>query len=57
MLTAKLTLQYQHPEAFNDITVGSNPGCNSTGFPAAKGWDPVTGLGYALDPQLLEYVS
>ena len=36
---------YQHPEAFNDITVGSNPGCNSTGFPAAKGWDPVTGLG------------
>jgi tripeptidyl-peptidase-1 len=41
-------LQYAHPEAFNDITNGSNPGCNSPGFPAAPGWDPVTGLGYAL---------
>ncbi|KAK1981468.1 Pro-kumamolisin [Colletotrichum cereale] len=36
---------YAHPEVFNDITQGSNPGCNSTGFTAAKGWDPVTGLG------------
>lgn len=43
MLTADL--QYQHPEAFTDITIGSNPGCDSPGFPAAKGWDPVTGLG------------
>ncbi|KAI1789321.1 family S53 protease-like protein [Ganoderma leucocontextum] len=31
--------------AFNDITSGSNPGCNTTGFPALAGWDPVTGLG------------
>ncbi|KAI0755126.1 family S53 protease [Daedaleopsis nitida] len=31
--------------AFNDITVGSNPGCNTDGFPAKAGWDPVTGLG------------
>lgn len=36
---------YAFPEVFNDITIGSNPGCNSTGFVAAKGWDPVTGLG------------
>ncbi|EFQ35648.1 Pro-kumamolisin [Colletotrichum graminicola] len=36
---------YEHPEVFNDIVQGSNPGCNSTGFTAAKGWDPVTGLG------------
>ncbi|KAL7934123.1 peptidase S8/S53 domain-containing protein [Trichoderma chlorosporum] len=36
---------YQHPEAFNDITVGNNPGCNTKGFSAVKGWDPVTGLG------------
>jgi tripeptidyl-peptidase-1 len=43
MLTRNL--QYQHPEAFTDITVGSNPGCGSPGFPAAKGWDPVSGLG------------
>ncbi|KAI0081293.1 subtilisin-like protein [Panus rudis PR-1116 ss-1] len=31
--------------AFNDITTGSNPGCNTNGFPATTGWDPVTGLG------------
>lgn len=27
--------------ALNDVTVGSNPGCASPGFPAAQGWDPV----------------
>ncbi|KAL6900046.1 peptidase S8/S53 domain-containing protein [Trichoderma evansii] len=36
---------YQHPEVFNDIIGGSNPGCNTTGFSAVEGWDPVTGLG------------
>ncbi|KAH8979044.1 subtilisin-like protein [Lactarius akahatsu] len=29
----------------NDITSGSNPGCNTDGFSAIAGWDPVTGLG------------
>ncbi|KAH9059476.1 subtilisin-like protein [Lactarius deliciosus] len=29
----------------NDITEGSNPGCNLDGFSAIVGWDPVTGLG------------
>ncbi|KAF8262652.1 peptidase S8/S53 domain-containing protein [Lactarius quietus] len=29
----------------NDITLGSNPGCNTEGFSAIPGWDPVTGLG------------
>ncbi|KAH9062408.1 subtilisin-like protein [Lactarius vividus] len=28
-----------------DITSGSNPGCNTDGFSAIEGWDPVTGLG------------
>ncbi|KAF8259075.1 subtilisin-like protein [Lactarius quietus] len=28
-----------------DITSGSNPGCNTDGFSATPGWDPVTGLG------------
>jgi tripeptidyl-peptidase-1 len=36
---------YQNAEAFNDITVGNNPGCSTEGFYAAKGWDPVSGLG------------
>ncbi|KAJ7199962.1 peptidase S8/S53 domain-containing protein, partial [Mycena pura] len=31
--------------AFNDVTVGSNPECQTQGFPAAPGWDPVSGLG------------
>ncbi|KAH9003206.1 subtilisin-like protein [Lactarius hatsudake] len=27
----------------NDITSGSNPGCNTDGFSAIEGWDPVLG--------------
>ncbi|CAJ2505810.1 Uu.00g132040.m01.CDS01 [Anthostomella pinea] len=45
---------YSHPEVFNDVTSGSNPGCSTTGFPAAAGWDPVTGLGSPNFPKLLE---
>ncbi|KAH9060187.1 subtilisin-like protein [Lactarius vividus] len=29
----------------NDVISGSNPGCDTDGFSAAVGWDPVTGLG------------
>ncbi|EKM56141.1 uncharacterized protein PHACADRAFT_257222 [Phanerochaete carnosa HHB-10118-sp] len=36
---------YANPGAFHDITTGDNPGCNTNGFPATTGWDPVTGLG------------
>ncbi|KAH8991299.1 hypothetical protein EDB92DRAFT_1798409, partial [Lactarius akahatsu] len=32
-------------KGFNDIVSGSNPGCNTDGFSAIAGWDPVTGLG------------
>ncbi|KAH8988440.1 subtilisin-like protein [Lactarius hatsudake] len=38
----------------NDITSGSNPGCNTDGFPAIVGWDPVTGLGTPDFERLLE---
>lgn len=31
--------------SLRDITVGSNPGCNTDGFSCEAGWDPVTGLG------------
>lgn len=27
---------------FTDITTGNNPGCNTNGFPAEVGWDPVS---------------
>jgi len=30
---------------FNDITVGSNPGCGTQGFSCGVGWDAVTGFG------------
>ncbi|KAF8894976.1 family S53 protease [Mucidula mucida] len=36
---------YANPQAFFDITSGSNPGCNTNGFSAGTGWDPTTGLG------------
>ncbi|KAF8256738.1 subtilisin-like protein [Lactarius quietus] len=38
----------------NDITRGSNPGCNTPGFAAMPGWDPVTGLGTLDFVNLLE---
>ncbi|KAJ6498221.1 family S53 protease [Mycena vulgaris] len=31
--------------AFTDLTTGNNPGCDTDGFFASAGWDPVTGLG------------
>ncbi|EFX03902.1 protease s8 tripeptidyl peptidase [Grosmannia clavigera kw1407] len=45
---------YSHPEVLNDITKGTNPGCNTWGFEASKGWDPVTGLGTPNYPKMLE---
>ena len=41
---------YQHPEAFTDVTLGSNKVDHDGqalpyGFNCSKGWDPVTGLG------------
>lgn len=36
---------YQNPSGWTDITSGNNPGCNTNGFYAAQGWDPVTGFG------------
>lgn len=45
---------YAHPEAFYDVTQGSNPGCGTNGFSCAKGWDPVTGMGTPNYPALLQ---
>jgi tripeptidyl-peptidase I len=41
-------------KAFTDITAGSAVGCNTTGFPAVKGWDAVTGFGTPIFPKLVE---
>jgi len=52
-----------HPKAFNDITTGDNicteDGCSSScyGFHCTKGWDPVTGLGSPVYPEMLNYIK
>jgi len=46
---------YANPSMLNDITNGTNPGCNTVGFSAVPGWDPVTGLGTPNFPKMLEY--
>ncbi|KAH8988390.1 subtilisin-like protein [Lactarius akahatsu] len=41
----------------NDIIMGSNPGCNTAGFNAIVGWDPVTGLGTPDFGKLLQIID
>lgn len=36
---------YANPGGLYDITSGTNAGCNTQGFEAVQGWDPITGLG------------
>jgi len=51
------------PKCFTDITVGDNictengcsPGCQ--GFLCTKGWDPVTGWGTPVYPEMLKFVK
>lgn len=45
---------YANPTVLHDITVGNNSGCNTPGFYAAPGWDPVTGLGTPNYPAMLK---
>jgi tripeptidyl-peptidase-1 len=45
---------YQFPWILNDITNGTNPNCNTEGFEAVAGWDPVTGLGTPNYPKMVE---
>jgi tripeptidyl-peptidase-1 len=50
---------YQNAASFNDITTGSNEGCGfaSAGWPAAAGWDAVTGVGTPNYAKLAEAVA
>ncbi|CCM03036.1 uncharacterized protein FIBRA_05153 [Fibroporia radiculosa] len=43
--------------AFTDITSGDNPGCNTNGFSATTGWDPITGVGTPVFSDLLTAVG
>jgi tripeptidyl-peptidase-1 len=47
-------VMYQNPQVFNDITKGNNEGCDTKGFSAVPGWDPVTGLGTPRYPEMLK---
>ncbi|KAI1630893.1 tripeptidyl-peptidase 1 precursor [Biscogniauxia mediterranea] len=40
-------------KGLTDITAGSAVGCGVDGFPAVEGWDPVTGLGTPIFPELV----
>lgn len=40
--------------AFTDVVEGNSAGCNTSGFPATEGWDPVTGFGTPYLPALLK---
>jgi tripeptidyl-peptidase-1 len=57
------TMAKAKPATFIDVTTGSNActedGCASSceGFNAAKGWDPVTGLGVPQYSQMLAYIK
>jgi tripeptidyl-peptidase I len=56
-------MQATAPSTFNDITIGDNicpeSGCNPscTGYVAAKGWDPVTGLGTPNYAAMKQYIT
>lgn len=47
-------VMYQNPQVFNDITKGNNEGCDTKGFFAVPGWDPVTGLGTPRYPEMFK---
>ncbi|KAK4506247.1 hypothetical protein PRZ48_004212 [Zasmidium cellare] len=49
------TALYNNPWMLNDITNGSNANCQSGGFKAVQGWDPITGLGTPNYPKMLKY--
>jgi len=41
-------------QGFTDITSGSSQGCGVSGFPVTKGWDPVTGFGTPIFPEIVK---
>eukprot|EP01009_Symbiontida_sp_KSa7_P007303 NODE_4061_length_363_cov_247.974522_g3481_i0.p1 GENE.NODE_4061_length_363_cov_247.974522_g3481_i0~~NODE_4061_length_363_cov_247.974522_g3481_i0.p1 ORF type:complete len:106 (+),score=21.83 NODE_4061_length_363_cov_247.974522_g3481_i0:25-318(+) len=48
-----------HADAFIDVQKGDNGqflSCDGYGFTAAKGWDPVTGLGAPNYENLVKYI-
>eukprot|EP00127_Corallochytrium_limacisporum_P000035 Clim_evm14s2 gene=Clim_evmTU14s2 len=50
-------MKTEAPNAFTDIVSGKNPDSPCSGFNAAPGWDPVTGLGTPNFPAMSAYVA
>ncbi|RFU35037.1 hypothetical protein B7463_g1305, partial [Scytalidium lignicola] len=62
--SGKPTLGFLNPwlyakghQGFTDILSGSSRGCGVEGFPVTKGWDPITGWGTPIFPELLRLVG
>jgi kumamolisin len=48
---------YNHPNAFNDITIGNNAAPANVGYSATTGWDACTGLGSPIGTALAALFS
>lgn len=46
---------FQSRRLTRQSNIGTNPGCDTVGFSAVSGWDPVTGLGTPNFPKMLKY--
>jgi kumamolisin len=51
------TIAYANPNAFFDITVGTNNDVITTGYAGTSGWDAVTGLGPPIGTSLYKLVN
>lgn len=52
-LCSIVTFEFRRLMRQSDI--GTNPGCDTLGFSAVPGWDPVTGLGTPNFPKMMKY--
>jgi tripeptidyl-peptidase-1 len=62
--SGKPTLGFLNPwlynkgyQGFTDIVGGNTVSCGTDGFPATKGWDPVTGFGTPDFPKILSLLE
>ncbi|CZR64212.1 related to tripeptidyl-peptidase I [Phialocephala subalpina] len=61
LASGKPTLGFLNPwlyskgyRGFTDITSGNTSSCGTNGFPVTQGWDPLTGFGTPIFPELVE---
>lgn len=61
LASGKPTLGFLNPwlyskgyKGFTDVTSGNTSSCGTSGFPVTTGWDPLTGFGTPIFPELVE---